>query len=122
MSNKDKSTELQDLVKTITGDNQVETLDNKSSVDLINKMAVDMATIKAFMREMRTELALISSQVKYFTQLTETIAEEGPVGNKIGDDALETANEFLQNSPLSKHPMFQEMLKPLQDMIKKTKA
>lgn len=123
MQKDDQSTVVANLLKSVTGDESPQEDINASAlIATINRMAVDMATIKAFMREMRTEITLQSSQIKYFTQLTETIAEEEPIKNQIGTDALEAANKYLQSSPLSKHPMFKEMIEPLQDMINKTKA
>lgn len=98
----------------------MDTKEEQSIINLLNAMAADIALMKVNVRETRTEVALIFAQVSHLAQITEDLAEEAH--NEPSGEALDVAYDFLQKSPLAKHPMFKEMLGPLEDMIKKTKA
>lgn len=89
----------------------------------ISEIATAIALIDSNVRGIRSEVGLLTAQVKYLSQLTEDVAmDEQNNPGPSGDDALNLAQEFLSKSPLAKHPMFKEMMQPLTDMINKTKG
>lgn len=89
---------------------------------VVNRMAAELAVIAVHARETRTEVAALTHQVKYLSQLTEDVIMEDKTMDASKSDALTSAYDFLEQSPMAKHPMFKEMMGPLQEMIKKQKA
>lgn len=89
------------------------------------ELANELAIIKAEFGEMKKVVGLLNNQVAYLVQLSETIVEYGnpcQETKQSGADSLDMLKELLHNSPLKKHPMFADMLKPLEEMLSKQKA
>lgn len=112
------------MVSTLMGKVEPNTVGSETGTILtaISDLANSVALIDSNVRGIRSEVGLLTAQVKYLSQLTEDVAMEGPVPETNGADALNLAQDFLAKSPLAKHPMFQEMMQPLTDMINKTKG
>lgn len=97
-------------------------METKELMTAIGSIAAEVAEINVNTRAIRTEVSLVSSQVKFLSQLMEDVAMEGSVQTERSKDALTSAYDLLQNSPLTKHPMFKDMLKPIEEMMQKQKA
>lgn len=114
----------QELLSTVLGNKEDDTGNELGTIlDAIKTLENNVALIDSNVRAIRSEVGLLTAQVKYLSQLTEDVAMEGPQSQSTnGEDALNLAQDFLLKSPLAKHPMFKEMMKPLTDMINKTKG
>lgn len=85
----------------------------------------ELAIIKVEFGEMKKGIAILNGQMSYLTQLSETIVEYGKPCEESqhrNADNLDMLKELLANSPLKKHPMFKDMIQPIEDMISKQKA
>lgn len=113
---------LKDASDLVNGDDTAPVVQETSMMDLLNIIAHDTAILKSDSRAIRVEMVRLSNAVDYLTKLSETIAEEEKQVNPQGAEALEAVQAMLNNSHMSKHPMFKEMLGPLEKMIKAQKA
>ncbi len=72
-------------------------------------------------QQLMIQIQTLTDKVNYITTLLEDVAMENSPCNqkKRQNKDMETILNMVKNSPLKKHPMFAEMLKPLEDIIGK---
>ena len=68
---------------------------------------------------MTEEMKLLNEKVDYLTKLVEHFIEETKPCKKAKNNNNEALLKILESSPLSKNPMFVQMMEPLKDILNK---